>query len=237
MDGAATEPRRLGWLLVAGYLLQVALRLAISYGRAGPINFADETGYLVNARVLSGGLPGQLDTAAFYRGGYSLLLVPAFWLGHGPLWEYRYVLVTNAVLSSLTFPLVYALLTRVFRVSRGVAAGAAFLAALYPPLVVTTQFAWAESLLPVLVLAAAITLAATTTATGRWAAVGWAVACGSCAGALYTTHGRTAPLVGLLLAMLVGLACVRRDLAPSAAAGVAAAAAVAFAGGRLNTWL
>jgi len=237
MRRAAAGSRRLGWLLVVGYLLHVTLRLAISYGRDGPINFADETGYLVNARVLSGGLAGQLGTAGFYRGGYSLLLVPAFWLGHGPLWEYRWVLVTNAVVSSLTFPLVYLVLARIFRVPPRLAAGAAFLAALYPPLVVTTQFAWAESLLPVLVLAAAIALAATTTATRRWAAVGWAVACGGCAGVLYTTHGRTAPLVGLLLVLLLGLAWVRRDLAPSAVAGVVAAGAVAFAGGRLNSWL
>jgi hypothetical protein len=70
----------LGWL-VAGYLLQVALRAAISIGRDGPTIFADETGYLINARVIGGGVAGELSRAALYQGGYSLLLLPAHWLG------------------------------------------------------------------------------------------------------------------------------------------------------------
>jgi hypothetical protein len=135
------------------------------------------------------------------------------------------------------FPLVYVLLTRVFRVPVGTALVAGFLAALYPPLVVTTQFAWAESLLAVLVLLAAITLAAVVTASRSRAAVGWAIACGSCAGALYTTHGRTAPMVVLLLVVLLALALLRHDLAVSAVAGVVATAVVTLVGQALNNWL
>src|SRR6266705_1132151 len=167
----------LGWLLLAGFLLQVVLRVAISIGRDGPTNFADEPGYLANARVIAGGVPGALQMAALYRGGYSLLLLPAQWLGHWPLSVYQGVLVTNA------------LLTKVFRVPARTALIAAFLATLYPPLVVTTQFASAESLLPALVLLAAITLSAVVTASRPRAAAGWAIASGCSAGALYTTHG------------------------------------------------
>ncbi|HEU4399069.1 MAG TPA: hypothetical protein VFU54_14700 [Actinomycetota bacterium] len=231
------ESRLVGALLVVGFVLHVALRVAISLGRDGPTNFADETGYLANARVMSGGVAGQLGGAAFYRGGYSLLLLPAYWLGDGPRAEYRDVLATNALLSSLVFPLVHVLLARVFGVARRTALVAAFLAALYPPLVVTTQFAWAESLLPVLVLLAAISLAAVVTASRPRAAVGWAIACGSAAGALYTTHGRTAPLVVLLLVLLLALAVLRHDLAAGALAGAAAAVAVTVAGQALNDWL
>ena len=61
-----------------GYVVQLALRVAISVGRDGPTNLADETGYLANARVMSGGVAGELSMAAFYRGGYSLLLLPAY---------------------------------------------------------------------------------------------------------------------------------------------------------------
>jgi hypothetical protein len=225
-----------GSLLVVGYVLLVALRVAISLDRDGPTNFADETGYLANARVLSGGVAGQLSGAAFYRGGYSLLL-PAYWLGDGPQAEYRNVLATNALLSSLVFPLVHVLLVRVFGVAGRTALVAAFLAALYPPLVVTTQFAWAESLLPVLVLLAAISLAGVVTASRPRAAVGWAIACGCGAGALVTTHGRTAPLAVLLLVVLLALAALRHDLVVSAAAGTVAAVAVTVAGQRLNDWL
>jgi hypothetical protein len=226
-----------GWLLVAGYLLQVVLRIAISIGRDGPTIFADETGYLANARVIAGGVPGALSMAALYRGGYSLLLIPAYWLGGSPGSEYRGVLITNALLTSLVFPLVHVLLTRVFRVPSRTALIAAFLAALYPPLVVTTQFASAESLLPALVLVAAITLGAAANAAGPRAAATWAVACGCCAGALFTTHGRTAPLVALLVVLLLTLALLRRHLAGAAVAGVVPAAAVTLAGQRLNDWL
>ncbi len=227
----------LGWLLLAGFLLQVVLRVAISIGRDGPTNFADETGYLANARAIAGGVPGALQMAALYRGGYSLLLLPAQWLGHRPLSEYQGVLVTNALLSSLVFPLLHVLLTKVFRVPARTALIAAFLATLYPPLVVTTQFASAESLLPALVLLAAITLGAVVTALRPRAAAGWAIACGWSAGAIYTTHGRTAPMVALLVVLLLTLAVLRRDLAGAAVAGVVAAVAVTLAGQWLNDWL
>jgi hypothetical protein len=229
--------RPLKWLLVMGFLLHVVLRLAISLGRDGPINFADETGYLANARVLSGGTIGNLSPASVYRGGYSLLLLPAYWLGDGPHSQYHLVLATNALLSSLVFPLLYVMLTRVFMVPVRAAFVAAFLATLYPPLVVTTQFAWAESLLPVLVLVAAVTLGLVVRARRPKAAMGWAVACGGSAGALYTTHGRTVPLVLLLLGLLVLLALLRHDLAASSAAGVVTMVVVAAAGQRLNGWL
>jgi hypothetical protein len=237
LAGSPPKPRLLGPLLVVGYLLQLALRVAISTGRDGPTNLADETGYLANARVMSGGVAGELSMAAFYRGGYSLLLLPAYWLGDGPRTDYQYALATTALLSSLVFPLVHVLLTRVFRVPVRTALVAAFLAALYPPLVVTTQFAWAESLLPVLVLLVAITLAGVITASQPRAAVGWAIGCGSCAGALYTTHGRAAPIVVLLLGLLVALALLRHDLAVSAVAGAVATVAVTLAGQALNNWL
>jgi hypothetical protein len=234
MPITAARPAR---VLVAGYAAHVALRLAISVGRDGPTNFADEAGYLVNARVLAGGVAGQMSGTSFYRGGYSLLLLPAQWLGDGPRAEYALVLATNALLSSLVFPLLYALLTRVFQVETRAALLAAFVAALYPPLVVTTQFAWAESLLPVLVLLAALTLAATVSARRRLVAAGWATGCGLCAGALVTTHGRTTPLALLLVVLLLALAVLRRDLAVAGTAGVVTAAAVTLAGQALNNWL
>jgi len=226
-----------GWLLVVGFLLHLGLRLAIGLGRAGPVNLADEIGYLANDRVMSGGIAGELSKASFYRGGYSLLLLPAYWLGDGPRAQYHLVLATNALLSSLVFPLLFVLLTRVFAVPPRTACLAAFLAALYPPLVVTTQFAWPESLLPVLVIVAAIALGAMVNAHRPRAAVGWAVACGSCAGVLYMTHGRTAPLVLLLVGLLLVLALLRHDLVASSAAGVLATVVVVAAGQVLNGWL
>jgi hypothetical protein len=234
---SSSGPRSLGWLIVVGFLLHLTLRLAMSLGRDGPLIFADETGYLANTRVMSGGEIGQLSLASFYRGGYSLLLLPASWLGGGPHSQYHLVLATNALLSSLVFPLLYLLLKRVFTVPARTAGIAAFVAALYPPLVATTQYAWAESLLPVLVLVAAVALGAMVSARRPQAATAWAIACGSCAGALYTTHGRTAPLVLMLVGLLLVLVLLRHELAVSSAAGVVATVLVVAAGQGLNTWL
>jgi hypothetical protein len=234
---SASGPQSLGWLIVVGFLVHLALRLALGVGRDGPVIFADETGYLANARVMSGGVVGQLSLANFYRGGYSLLLLPAYWLGDSPQSRYDLALATNALLSSLVFPLLYVLLRRVFTVAVRTAYIAAFLAALYPPLVATTQFAWAESLLPVLVLLAAITLGGVVSASRPLAAGGWAIGCGGCAGALYTTHGRTAPLVLMLVGLLLVLALVRHELVAGSAAGVVIAMLVMAAGQGLNAWL
>jgi hypothetical protein len=234
---SASGPQSLGWLIVVGFLVHLALRLALGVGRDGPVIFADETGYLANARVMSDGVVGQLSLASFYRGGYSLLLLPAYWLGDGPHSRYDLVLATNALLSSLVFPLLYLLLRRVFAVPVRIAYLAGFLAALYPPLLATTQFAWAESLLPVLVLLAAITLGGVVSASRPLAAGGWAIGCGVCAGALYTTHGRTAPLVLMLVGLLLVLALVRHELAAGSTAGVVAAMLVMTAGQGLNAWL
>ena len=222
----AARRDRLGTLLVLGYLAHVAIRLVLGLGRDGPTVFADETGYLVNARVLAGGTAGTLGDASFYRGGYSLLLVPADLLGGSPVADYRLALATNALLSALTFPLLHVLLTRVFAAPHAVLA--AFLGALYPPLVVATQFASPESVLPVLVLAAAVALGAV----ARTGSAGWAAAAGACGGALYATHGRTVPVVAVLLVVLAALAVGGRP--PPPLAGFAAAGLVALGGQLLN---
>jgi hypothetical protein len=69
--------------LWTGATVLFAARLILSLFRTGPVLVADEIGYLTNARVLAGGLPGQLEQAPFYRGGYSLLIAPLVELGFG----------------------------------------------------------------------------------------------------------------------------------------------------------
>ena len=59
--------------LILGTAILFAARLVLSLIRTGPVLVADEIGYLTNARVIVGDLPGQLEQAPFYRGGYSSL--------------------------------------------------------------------------------------------------------------------------------------------------------------------
>src|SRR4051812_28196486 len=131
--------------LLAGTFVLFAARLILSLIRSGPVLVADETGYLTNARVLAGGVAGQLEQAPFYRGGYSLLIAPLVELGASPTFTYRLVLVLNAALAASVFPLLYLLLTRFGGVRSQLALWAALAGAAYPALTVLSQVAMSEN--------------------------------------------------------------------------------------------
>ncbi len=59
----------------------VVLHVLFALTRDRPLIFADEAGYIGNARYLAGGLPIKMLNSAAYYPGYSLLLMPVFWLG------------------------------------------------------------------------------------------------------------------------------------------------------------
>lgn len=139
-------------VLAAGLVLQVVWRLALVDGRVGPLALPDEAGYLLDARVLSHGLPADMSGWPLYRGGYPLLVTPVYWLTHDPKSIYRGVLVVNAVLNAVVFPLTYLFARRVSRVSRSVAFPLAFAVALLPGVVFYSEFALSDAVLPVVVM-------------------------------------------------------------------------------------
>lgn len=239
--GQASTHTRAGALVVAalvgGYLLQVGLRLALAAGRYGPLVLADETGYLMNARYLAGGVPAGMSGSMFYRGGYALFVAPAYLLGDDPHRIYLLVLGINALMSAAVFPLTYYLLTRAFRIATGPALAGGFLAALYPPLVLNALLAQAETALYLLVLLAIIALARFVAVVRRGPMWTWALGGGVVTGLLYTTHGRTAPVVGVLAAAFALVGVVRRDRRVAALAALAAAGATLVAGQALNSML
>jgi len=154
---AGAVPRRNARLtllvLAAGLVLQVVWRLALVDGRVGPLALPDEAGYLLDARVLSHGLPADISGWPLYRGGYPLLVTPMYWLTHDPRSIYRGVLVVNAVLNAGVFPLTYLFARRVSRVSRSLAFPLAFAVALLPGVVFYSEFALWDAVLPVVVVA------------------------------------------------------------------------------------
>src|SRR6266516_1721562 len=99
----------------------LVLRLGLALLRDGPLVVADEAGYLLNARALTGGTPGQLQLAPFYRGGYSALIAPLVAIPSDPRTIYRLVLLANAVLAASLVPLLYLLLTRRCRLRERIA--------------------------------------------------------------------------------------------------------------------
>ena len=73
-------------LVLVPYLLLVVVHLLMGLQMKQPTVLADEVGYLGNARYLAGvaSMP-DLRYCTFYHFGYSLFLVPLFWLFKDPL--------------------------------------------------------------------------------------------------------------------------------------------------------
>lgn len=214
--------------LLAGTLALFAARLVLSLIRTGPVLVADEIGYLTNARVLAGGLPGQLEQAPFYRGGYSLLIAPLVNLGASPSFTYHLVLVLNAALAASVFPLLYLLLTRFGGVRPQLAIWAALAGAVYPAVTVLSQVAMSENALFPLVCLWLIAFAGLLRQEDRRGGLLWAAGLSAATGALWAVHNRMIVAVALAVAGLVWLT-LRRRLHPTAAAlglGIIAAAFV-----------
>jgi hypothetical protein len=205
----------LRYRLLAGTLALFAARLILSLLRTGPVLVADEIGYLTNARVIAGGLAGQLEQAPFYRGGYSLLIAPLAGLGASPTFTYHLVLVLNAALAASVFPLLYLLLTRFAGVRPELAIWAALAGAVYPALTVLSQVAMSENALFPLVCVWLIAFAGLLTQQTRRSELLWAAGLGAASGALWAVHNRMIVAVAIAAGGLVWLA-LRRRLRPAA---------------------
>jgi hypothetical protein len=222
--------RRWSRVLALGTLVLFALRALLSLARSGPVITADEVGYLVNARVIAGGIPADMGSSPFYRGGYSLVIAPILQLGGDPRTLYGMVLLANAALAASLVPLLYLLLTRSFDVPRRLAAWAAVAAAAYPTVTALSQVAMSENVLFPL-MAAWVLAAGSFLRTG---ALPWALAAGVTAAALETVHGRMIGVVALTL-VVVGVTVARsRDRLVAGLAGAVAAGAGVVAGRELN---
>ncbi|MEV4113627.1 hypothetical protein [Nonomuraea sp. NPDC049695] len=143
---------RLWWLLAAGWVAHVGLRLWLYRYHTGPVANPDETGYLLAARWLAGGPGADLTGSTFYHGGYPVLLVPIFWLTSDPVLAYRLVVVVGSMAAASAYPLAYLLLRRLGLGVR-TALIAAFVAGLSPALLLFSGLALTDAILPVLVLA------------------------------------------------------------------------------------
>jgi len=215
--------------LWAGTFVLFAVRLVVSLIRTGPVLVADEIGYLTNARVLTGGIAGQLEQAPFYRGGYSLLIAPVVGLVSDPSVAYHLVLVLNAALAASVFPLLYLLLTRFGGVRPEPAFWAALAGAAYPALTVLSQVAMSENALFPLVVVWLIAFGGLLSTRRGGREIAWAVGLGAATGALWAVHNRMVVAVVVAAAGLIWPAA-RRRLRPLAAGIGLIVIALAFLG-------
>ncbi|MFA1541156.1 hypothetical protein [Actinomadura monticuli] len=232
--------RRLAWLFVLGWAAQVALRVWLGSGQTIPVATPDESGYLFAARVLTGGPDADMSYGTVYRGGYPLLLLPAVWLGDGPVAVYRAALVVNALISAAMLPLGYLLLRRL-RVRPRWSYVFAHVTALLPCVLFYSEFVLTDAILPVVFTGWLLLAHAWLTAPPRrlgQRASRRAALCGAGASLLVayaaTCHTRGVILLAVHAALIVAAPVLRwRSWRNASAAGLVLAAA-AGAGTLLN---
>ena len=167
---------------------------------------ADESVYLAHARFFSGTAPmPTLHGASFFAFGYSLFLVPAFWLFDSPYSIYTASLVVGALLMSTLYFSLYYVLASLLNISSRLAMLAAFITCLYPPLLLRANFAWAENAyVPGFML-----LTALFGALLRHRSLRIALAFGFLLGFMYTIHARSLPLIPIALLYVTALGLSR----------------------------
>ncbi|WP_019629244.1 hypothetical protein [Actinomadura atramentaria] len=226
--------RSLPVALVLGWALQVALRLWFSRGQAVPVANPDELGYMFSARVLTGGPGADLSYGTVYRGGYPLLLAPAYWLAERPTAVYEIALVANALVSALMMPLGYLLLRRL-----GLTRRRAYLfghvMAVLPAVLFFSEFALTDAVLPVVTLGWLLCAHSWLTGpAGRWRSPALAAGASALAAYAYVCHTRGVLLLAAQCGLLLLAAVLRWRRWYVQAAGVAALGAVAAGGLSMN---
>ncbi len=191
-------------LAVTGTVAAVTLlHLLFLWSNRGPVLYQDALGYLGNARFLAGGTPPHFDGSGYYNAGYSLLLVPIYWVTQqsGIVWATA-VLINVFLAVAILLPAYY-LARRLFTLPRRQALLVAVATSLTPALLLQPGRIWVETLFPFMFLATAALLFLTVdTKRGLYA-----FATGLASGYLIMIHGRGfAALVALILVLLAGWA-------------------------------
>ncbi len=186
---------RWGLLLVAGWLVQAALRAWLSRTQTVPQAIPDESAYLIAARVFAGGVTANFSYSTLYPAGYPLLITPVFWFTHNPVTAYHAVLLgINAPISALIMPLGYVACRRL-GLERPWAFGVAMVAALLPAALFYSQYAMTDAIYPVLVLAFLLTVHSWLTARSSRGQYVAAVGAALLVGYAYAVHSRGAIMV------------------------------------------
>ncbi len=211
----------------------VGAHLALMAPLRVPVIHPDELGYVQNAHYLARG--GLRPTTEYYP-GYSLLLVPLWWISRDPLTVWRGALVVNAVLAGAGVVLAWCLVGRLApgldRPWRALLVAAV---AAYPAVLLFSDFSMAETAFAAAFLGVCLLAARAFEASaagpapgwGRWAALG--VGCGLIA--LVHPRGYAVYVAAGLLGVVALARSGRRALRPLA--GLTAGLAVGFAVTRL----
>jgi hypothetical protein len=227
-QGGAPSQREADWRLVAIATVAVLAFYAVSVsGRTLPLISQDELGFISQSQFLAGRPAVNMGTAPYYHVGYSLLLVPIWWLTSDPILAYKGFVLVNAALAALVVPLLVDIGRMLgFRRSAPMVAAAAVVA-VWPSYFYVAHYAWSEALFRLLL---ALHVWALLRLTVRPEAA-WAALFALSATALYATHPRALLLLVAAPAVLVVLWLLRRirpGLLLAVLAGFALATAAAM---------
>lgn len=229
-DSPAEAPHRrrravvLAVVVVAGFVAQLVWRIWLARGVVAPAGHPDEDGYLIAARVLTGG-PGGYSTENddFRRVGYPLLLTPAYWWPGDAFDVFHRAQMISAFFGAAVFPLAALFARRVLSMPTPWAVGAGFAAATLPAVTFYSSLAMTDAVLPALFLGWLV-LGHRWLTGGAW---GFALASGALAGFVYTVHVRGTMVLAAHVVLVVAALVVRRATVRTAAVSVVAAGAFA----------
>ena len=226
LDEAAPGGLRRNDVLIATLVvLTVTLVHVIALvGNRGPVLYSDALGYLGNARFLAGGAQPTFDGSFAYAAGYSLLLVPIYWVTERSEIVWTIALALNVALSvSIMWPASW-LGRHLFGLGRRPALLVAAAVSLTPALILQPGRIWTEALFPLVFL----TSSAFVLAMFRTNRSLYALASGGLVGYLVFIHGRGMAVAASFAVVLVIAAATRRlAVRPMVIAFTAAAAVIA----------
>ncbi len=190
-------------LVVVGVAL---VHLIALVGNHGPVLYSDALGYLGNARFLAGGTPPTFDGSFEYAAGYSLLLVPIYWITERSDIVWATAVALNVALSVMIMLPAWWLGRQLFGLSKRSALLVAAAVSLTPSLILQPGRIWAETLFPLVFLTAAA-FAVTMFRTNRSL---FALASGGFVGYLVFIHGRGMAVAAAFVIVVVIAAATRR---------------------------
>ncbi|MCL2335812.1 MAG: hypothetical protein FWC60_00140, partial [Firmicutes bacterium] len=133
-------------MLVTFIVALLVIRLLYIANMHVPYVLDDELGYWGNAAHLAGlNWSSALSFSFYYSYGYSLFLVPLFWLVPAQ-WLYQSAIVLNCLFVVGSFLLNYATLSKLFaQLNRLLLMGISFCLCLYPAYIFQSYIAWSEA--------------------------------------------------------------------------------------------
>jgi hypothetical protein len=192
-------------ILILICLAAFVSRCLLVYYMDGPFIYADEMGYWSHAANMAG-LQWSIDGTSWYSYGYSLILVPLFWISHNMSVVYKMALVLNAIMGVISCLLCYGIAAKLApKLEKWVIGVLSLVVTMYPAFLAQSYIAWTETELTMLVwlllwLVLQYEHQQQKNHSVNWKMPGCAALIGLICGYLYLVHNRT---LGIMVACVL----------------------------------